>query len=224
MTGSGYATPLCRKLAAQHGVDLTTLSGSGVAGRVTADDVRRAAGVPTHADQRATAAIRQVSRPAVTASTRRVPSAFARIGAVDSNVELDVMGRNPLLEDLQKSDGTTYARAVRNNADVPPPTLFAGGDLPVMCASGIDPSELMRLPWVARHPAAAEPDRGKVAAIFEACAGDGQDAWNQAGLIGLNHRGNRDYTARMKTWAEASPAYQREQMRAGQSIGSVTLP
>jgi len=38
-----YVTPLVRKLAAQHGVDLSTVSGSGVGGRIRKDDVLAAA-------------------------------------------------------------------------------------------------------------------------------------------------------------------------------------
>ncbi|MGO1839555.1 MAG: 2-oxoglutarate dehydrogenase, E2 component, dihydrolipoamide succinyltransferase [Candidatus Microbacterium stercoravium] len=38
-----YVTPLVRKLAAQHGVDLSTVTGSGVGGRIRKDDVLAAA-------------------------------------------------------------------------------------------------------------------------------------------------------------------------------------
>jgi len=41
--GPGYVTPLVRKLAAQHGVDLASLSGSGVGGRIRKQDVMDAA-------------------------------------------------------------------------------------------------------------------------------------------------------------------------------------
>ena len=37
--GPGYVTPLVRKLAAQHGVDLATVRGSGVGGRIRKQDV-----------------------------------------------------------------------------------------------------------------------------------------------------------------------------------------
>ena len=44
-TGSGdaYATPLVRKLAAQHGIDLATVQGTGVGGRIRKQDVLDAA-------------------------------------------------------------------------------------------------------------------------------------------------------------------------------------
>ena len=38
-TDAGYVTPLVRKLASESGIDLTTVSGSGVGGRIRKDDV-----------------------------------------------------------------------------------------------------------------------------------------------------------------------------------------
>lgn len=43
--GGGYVTPIVRKLAHQHGVDLTSLKGTGVGGRIRKQDVLDAAGV-----------------------------------------------------------------------------------------------------------------------------------------------------------------------------------
>ena len=43
--GSGYVTPLVRKLAAQHGVDLSNVKGTGIGGRIRKQDVLDAAGV-----------------------------------------------------------------------------------------------------------------------------------------------------------------------------------
>jgi len=42
-TGAPYVTPLVRKLASEHGVDLTTVSGTGVGGRIRKQDVLAAA-------------------------------------------------------------------------------------------------------------------------------------------------------------------------------------
>ncbi len=41
--GEGYVTPIVRKLAKEHGVDLTTVTGSGVGGRIRKADVLEAA-------------------------------------------------------------------------------------------------------------------------------------------------------------------------------------
>ena len=42
--GAGYVTPLVRKLATEHGVDLSSLQGTGVGGRIRKQDVLDAAG------------------------------------------------------------------------------------------------------------------------------------------------------------------------------------
>ncbi|HLI60913.1 MAG TPA: dihydrolipoamide acetyltransferase family protein [Solirubrobacteraceae bacterium] len=42
------ATPMARRVAAEHGISLGTLTGSGPRGRITRDDVLRAAGVKAH--------------------------------------------------------------------------------------------------------------------------------------------------------------------------------
>ncbi len=48
--GEAKATPLARRMAALAGIDLATLTGSGAHGRITRDDVRRAAGRPPPAE------------------------------------------------------------------------------------------------------------------------------------------------------------------------------
>lgn len=42
-SGAGYVTPLVRKLAADHGIDLATITGTGVGGRIRRQDVMSAA-------------------------------------------------------------------------------------------------------------------------------------------------------------------------------------
>ncbi|MGZ4610655.1 MAG: 2-oxoglutarate dehydrogenase, E2 component, dihydrolipoamide succinyltransferase, partial [Actinomycetes bacterium] len=54
--GSAYVTPLVRKLAAEHGVDLATLAGTGVGGRIRKQDVLEAAKAKEQAAQQAPAA------------------------------------------------------------------------------------------------------------------------------------------------------------------------
>ncbi|NDL57248.1 2-oxoglutarate dehydrogenase, E2 component, dihydrolipoamide succinyltransferase [Phytoactinopolyspora mesophila] len=55
--GKPYVTPLVRKLAAEHGIDLSTVTGSGVGGRIRKQDVLAAA-------EEATAAQAQPAEPA----------------------------------------------------------------------------------------------------------------------------------------------------------------
>jgi pyruvate dehydrogenase E2 component (dihydrolipoamide acetyltransferase) len=79
--GNGHAarpgvTPLARRVASAHGVDLDAVSGSGPRGRVTKGDVLRAAGVepPAPAEPRAVA-----EPPAAAAPAAAAPAAGARI-------------------------------------------------------------------------------------------------------------------------------------------------
>ncbi|WP_119697651.1 2-oxoglutarate dehydrogenase, E2 component, dihydrolipoamide succinyltransferase [Microbacterium halotolerans] len=51
-----YVTPLVRRLAAQQGVDLTTVQGSGVGGRIRKEDVLKAASAPSASAAAPTAA------------------------------------------------------------------------------------------------------------------------------------------------------------------------
>ena len=81
--GSSYVTPLVRKLAAQHKIDLATLTGTGVGGRIRKQDVleaaeaaRAKAAAPVAAPApvpvpAASAAPAAAARPAVEPSTKR---------------------------------------------------------------------------------------------------------------------------------------------------------
>ena len=69
-TGSAYVTPIVRKLARELGVDLATVSGSGVGGRVRREDVEAAAA----AARAAAAAPAPVAPAAPAAKATREPS------------------------------------------------------------------------------------------------------------------------------------------------------
>lgn len=60
---------------------------------------------------------------------------------------------------------TSYVRAAA--AGTAMPTAFPAGDLPVMTASGVEPSVVGLLPWQARWAAARAETRGEVAAMIE---------------------------------------------------------
>ncbi|WP_350002223.1 2-oxoglutarate dehydrogenase, E2 component, dihydrolipoamide succinyltransferase [Pseudarthrobacter sp. WHRI 8279] len=68
---SGYVTPLVRKLANQHGVDITSLSGTGVGGRIRKQDVIAAAEAKA-----APAAAPSASAPAASASAGQAASSL----------------------------------------------------------------------------------------------------------------------------------------------------
>ncbi len=69
----GYVTPLVRKLAGQHGVDLTTVSGTGVGGRIRKQDVLAAA----EAAKAAAAAPAPTPEPEAPAAAAAAPAAKA---------------------------------------------------------------------------------------------------------------------------------------------------
>ncbi|MEV4766747.1 2-oxoglutarate dehydrogenase, E2 component, dihydrolipoamide succinyltransferase [Micromonospora chokoriensis] len=66
---AGYVTPLVRKLAAEHGVDLSALNGTGVGGRIRKQDVLEAAekakAAPAQAAQPSAAPSAAAAKPAV---------------------------------------------------------------------------------------------------------------------------------------------------------------
>ncbi|MDQ1605044.1 MAG: hypothetical protein QOE01_2889, partial [Actinomycetota bacterium] len=69
--GSAYVTPLVRKLAAQHNVDLASLSGTGVGGRIRKQDVLDAANAASAAQPAPAAAAAPGTGPATTVSPLR---------------------------------------------------------------------------------------------------------------------------------------------------------
>ncbi|MBV1854898.1 2-oxoglutarate dehydrogenase, E2 component, dihydrolipoamide succinyltransferase, partial [Catellatospora tritici] len=69
--GDGYVTPLVRKLATEHGVDLNTLTGTGVGGRIRKQDVLDAA---AKAKAPAPAAAAAPAQAAAAAAPKSAPS------------------------------------------------------------------------------------------------------------------------------------------------------
>src|SRR4051794_22323188 len=102
--GSGaYVTPLVRRLAAEHGVDLSTVSGSGVGGRIRKQDVlavaeRAAAPAPPPAAPAARAA----SAPTRTPSPAAMPDTSVR-GRTEKLSRLRAVIARRMVESLQVS-------------------------------------------------------------------------------------------------------------------------
>ncbi len=99
-----YVTPLVRKLAADEGVDLSTVRGSGVGGRVRKQDVQQAA-----REQRERAA----AAPAAP-SGAAVPSAPARRVAPDTTLR----GRTEQMAPLRQSIAEQMAESLRISAEL----------------------------------------------------------------------------------------------------------
>ncbi|SCL17843.1 2-oxoglutarate dehydrogenase E2 component [Micromonospora pallida] len=73
--GAGYVTPLVRKLAAEHGVDLSSISGTGVGGRIRKQDVLDAVEKAKAAKAAPTPAAAPAQAPAAPAQPKAQPSA-----------------------------------------------------------------------------------------------------------------------------------------------------
>jgi pyruvate/2-oxoglutarate dehydrogenase complex dihydrolipoamide acyltransferase (E2) component len=191
--GAAAHTPLIRAEASRRGVDLTSLRGTGAGGRVTLADVRAAA------------APASVAPPVVDDwDTIGAPPEPTEIQPRHSEwgpnlVAVDPWHRNALAEEARQANPALYALA---SATEPAPTLFASGDLPPFTASGIDPRELLRLPWRARHAAAQEQERAAVHRIFEACTSSGL-THDDVDLIASEWGGtvgNAEYRQRIRNW------------------------
>ncbi|MFI5101036.1 MAG: 2-oxoglutarate dehydrogenase, E2 component, dihydrolipoamide succinyltransferase, partial [Actinomycetes bacterium] len=97
-TGGGeetYVTPLVRKLAAEHGVDLASLAGTGVGGRIRKQDVLEAA-----ERQRAEAASRAVAAAAAPSAAATAPAVAAAASTATAAAAL--RGRTEPLSRLRK--------------------------------------------------------------------------------------------------------------------------
>jgi pyruvate dehydrogenase E2 component (dihydrolipoamide acetyltransferase) len=79
---SGYVTPLVRKLANQHGIELSSLTGTGVGGRIRKQDVLDAAEAKKTAAAETAASAPAASAPAASAA----PSAGAAVGGQVSSL------------------------------------------------------------------------------------------------------------------------------------------
>jgi hypothetical protein len=79
--------------------------------------------------------------------------------------------------------------------------LFLSGDLPPFTASGVDPDELLKTPWYARHHLASLSDKAKVEQLVRDYSGPDGDVMAQTDGV-ASHRGTVDYFNRVRTWLE----------------------
>lgn len=194
-----HVTPLVRKVAAQLAVDLSTVTGSGVGGRIKVEDIRAAAGT----SHRPSAKARSKPAPrAAAARAHRSPLLQDRRSQFGyGTVQIDAFAVNPLLDDLKQIWPEDYAAAIAHDRNVP--TMFAGGDVPLFTAAGYEPELVLQLPWMVRHKAAIAGKPTEVAEIFERCGAGTLESVYAAELLAAPHDGLGAYMTRMKTWLYA---------------------
>ncbi|WP_394288620.1 2-oxoglutarate dehydrogenase, E2 component, dihydrolipoamide succinyltransferase [Corynebacterium variabile] len=104
-----YVTPLVRKLAEKHGVDLSTVTGSGVGGRIRKQDVLAAAeGGSTEAEAAPAAVVLKGSDPAK-ASLRGTTAKVNRIRAITAKTTLESLHGAAQLTQVHEVDMTRVA-------------------------------------------------------------------------------------------------------------------
>ncbi len=108
--GSAYVTPLVRKLAAQHSVDLGALTGTGIGGRIRKQDVLDAA-------EKAKAAAAAPAAPAQPAAAAPASSAPTGGGAAAAPVS-DKRGTREKMTRLRKVIATRMVESLRVSAQL----------------------------------------------------------------------------------------------------------
>ncbi|WP_456698050.1 2-oxoglutarate dehydrogenase, E2 component, dihydrolipoamide succinyltransferase [Aeromicrobium sp. P5_D10] len=102
--GDSYVTPIVRKLAKQHDVDLSAITGTGVGGRIRKQDVLDAAAKPAAAEAPAAAAAPSAQAPAAEPSALR--------GKTEKVTRLRKTIANRMVESLQISAQLTQVHEV----------------------------------------------------------------------------------------------------------------
>jgi len=93
-TKDSYATPIVRQLAKEKGIDISTISGSGVNGRIKKEDVINASGTPAVAQVVATPVAQPVATPVAAPVATPTPVVTpAKPSAPAASVEQPLRGR-----------------------------------------------------------------------------------------------------------------------------------
>jgi 2-oxoglutarate dehydrogenase E2 component (dihydrolipoamide succinyltransferase) len=105
---SGYVTPLVRKLANQHGIDVTTLTGTGVGGRIRKQDVLAA----VEAQKASAAAPQQSAASAAPAAAPAQPAASSLRGTTEKAPRIRQVIARRMRESLDTSTQLTQVHEI----------------------------------------------------------------------------------------------------------------
>ncbi|MCC2333506.1 2-oxoglutarate dehydrogenase, E2 component, dihydrolipoamide succinyltransferase [Cellulomonas wangsupingiae] len=109
--GGSYLTPLVRKLAAEKGVDVSTLTGSGVGGRIRKEDVLEAAAKAEEARKAAAApAPAKAAAPAAVSPLRGTTEKASRLRQIIAERMVEALHTQAQLTTVVEVDVTKIAR------------------------------------------------------------------------------------------------------------------
>ncbi|WP_230670698.1 2-oxoglutarate dehydrogenase, E2 component, dihydrolipoamide succinyltransferase [Rathayibacter sp. Leaf248] len=110
----GYVTPLVRKLASEHGIDLASLTGTGVGGRIRKQDVldavEAAKSAPAPVSAPAAAAAKAARTPLETSPLRGTTQSLSRLRKVLAQRAVESMQSTAQLTSVVEVDVTNVAR------------------------------------------------------------------------------------------------------------------
>ncbi|MGA8045456.1 MAG: 2-oxoglutarate dehydrogenase, E2 component, dihydrolipoamide succinyltransferase [Dermatophilaceae bacterium] len=110
---AGYVTPLVRKLAADHGIDLSSLSGTGIGGRIRKQDVLAAAEEKKAEEKKAEEARAQEAKPQESAKPAEQPAASTAPPAAERPAA-DASGKRGTTEKMSRLRQTIAKRMVES--------------------------------------------------------------------------------------------------------------
>jgi pyruvate dehydrogenase E2 component (dihydrolipoamide acetyltransferase) len=114
-----YVTPLVRKLASEHSIDLNSLTGTGVGGRIRKSDVLAAADAAAQARAEAEAAAAKPAVPAAPAAATGQPAASAPTGPGSSALQAaELRGQTVKLSRLRQVIASRMVESLRVSAQL----------------------------------------------------------------------------------------------------------
>ncbi|GGO09456.1 hypothetical protein GCM10010116_19110 [Microbispora rosea subsp. aerata] len=111
-----YVTPLVRKLAAEHGVDLNTLTGTGVGGRIRKQDVIEAARVQR--ERAAAAAAAAPAAPQAAPAAAQAPAAPSAAPAPEVQADTTLRGRTEKMSRLRQTIAKRMVESLQVSAQL----------------------------------------------------------------------------------------------------------